>query len=229
MTPVRPRYATDWRGPFEDRIRARFKRGLRVLDIGSGAQPAIPREELPPESWYVGLDISSDELEKAPADAYDATVVADAATTIPDLRDSFDLVVSWQVLEHVSSTDAVVTNARSYLKDGGSFVAMLSGGLSPFALLNRAIPHTLARRVLEGLTGREPATVFPARYDRCSYAGLQRTFTNWSELQIECYYRGAGYFRFNPLVQTVYLALEDRLEQRRSRRFATHYLIEAVR
>ncbi|MCP9487175.1 MAG: class I SAM-dependent methyltransferase [Gaiellaceae bacterium MAG52_C11] len=197
--------------------------------MGSGALPAISRAELPAKSNYVGLDISAAELGKAPVGAYDETIVADAATALPELRRSFDLVVSWQVLEHVESTEPVVANVRSYLDAGGSFVAMLSGGLSPFALINRLVPQEFGRQLLERLTGREPVTVFPAHYDRCTYRGLERVFSRWSDLEIQCYYRGAGYFRFNPVVQAAYLALEDRLEHARSRRFATHYLVQAIR
>ena len=146
-----------------------------------------------------------------------------------ELESSADLVVSWAVLEHVAPLDVAIANIHSYLRPGGLFVAQLSGGRSAFALINRLIPHRLAKVAMKRLLRRDPESVFPAPYDRCTYSELSRAFAGWSHVRIVARYRGAGYFGFLPPLQRLYLRLEDLLVRGRHRDLATHYLLVARR
>jgi SAM-dependent methyltransferase len=229
--PLPARYATAWRPMYEDAIRDRLTPGATVLDIGAGRHPSLPAAERRDARW-VGLDISEDELRRAPDGAYQDRVVADLTERVPGLSGTVDLAVSWQVLEHVKPLGRALDNVYAYLKPGGEFVALFSGGFSAFGIVNRVLPdrvgHTVVSKVM-----RRPADglhpVFPAYYDRCHASALRRMFTGWSEVSIQPQYRGAVYFHFSSLLQRTYLAYESAAERRGLENLATHYFVVARR
>lgn len=224
-------------GRYRGSVRDRFTRmaadklisGATVLDAGSGRDPVLPRRLRDPGLTYVGLDISREELELAPPGSYDEALVCNLTEHRPELDGRFDLVLSWQVFEHVERLDWAISNLRSYLRPDGKLVALLSGRFSPFAFANRCLParaaNAIARRVLR-IPSQE---IFPAHYHECSASGLERQFGNWSSAQIDPLYRGAVYFRFSDPLLRAYVAYESWLERGDRRELATHYLVEARR
>jgi len=70
------RYGQPWQAPFLERVAAQLRPDIRVLDVGSGARPAIPSDQRPRGCRYVGMDISPCELERAGPGAYDDVAVA---------------------------------------------------------------------------------------------------------------------------------------------------------
>lgn len=228
-TRLPARYAAGWFEQFEARFRPVFKPGLRILDVGSGRKPALALDQRPEGCFYVGLDVSQRELELAPEGSYDETFCSDIAVQIPALYRGFDLILSWQVLEHVAPLDAVLENLRIYLRPGGRMVALLSGGLSAFGVVNRVVPARLGVWALEHLTGRDPDTVFPAHYDRCYYTALNGMLKLWSTAEVLPLFRGASYFRFSRVLQGAYLRYENWAARSGRRNLATHYLLVAER
>jgi SAM-dependent methyltransferase len=176
---------------------------------------------------YVGLDISQAELQLAPEGSYHEVFVEDVANTLPLLVGKFDLIVSFQVLEHVKSLDSAFMNIQSYLKPGGTFVAQFSGAFSLFGLVNRFVPHSLGRFAMEKLLDRRPDTVFPAYYHHCWYSKIEELLSGWERAQIVPRYIGAGYLRFARPLQSAYLLFEDWAMKGNHADLATHYLIEA--
>jgi SAM-dependent methyltransferase len=170
-----------------------------------------------------------DELESAPPRSYDEIVAGDIVEFRPELRDRFDLVVSWQVLEHVRPLSEALENIRRYLVPGGTFVAQLSGRFSVFALVNRLIPRRVGLWALASLLGRNPHSVFPAYYDQCWHDALVRLTSHWHSVEILPRYAGSGYLAFIPPLQRTYRLYENWLARRNYRNLATHYLISARR
>jgi SAM-dependent methyltransferase len=155
--------------------------------------------------------------------------VADASDRLDALRGRFDLIVSWQVLEHVRRLDAVVENCRTYLRPGGAVVALFSGTFAFFAVAGRLVPHRIAKAAMGRLLGRDPRSVFPAHYHHTWYTALERCFARgWEPVEIVPLYRGADYLRFAPLLQRAYLRYEDWAAAGRPN-LATHYLLYAVK
>lgn len=224
------RYREDWRGRFRAAVSAAGTDGCQILDIGSGRSPAIPLSERAPDCRYIGLDLSLDELKRAQAGSYDEMIVSDACTYQPDLERRFDVIVSWQVFEHVRSLEAVLDNCRRYLRPGGLLVAQFSGRYSVFAFANRLVPHAIARTALKRLLRRDPQTVFPAFYDRCYYGAIKDLLGDeWSQVAISPWYLGASYFSFAKPIQRLYLAFEDSMVRGRHLNLATHYFVLATR
>jgi 2-polyprenyl-6-hydroxyphenyl methylase/3-demethylubiquinone-9 3-methyltransferase len=158
------RHAADWWNPhgpmaalhkfnpvrlayIRDQAAMRFERdprsvdclkGLRMLDIGCGG--GILSEPLARlGAAMVGVDPSQDNIAAAQAHATETGVTVDyRATTAEELaaaRESFDVVLAMEVVEHVADVDAFVETCAGMVKPGGlMIVATLNRTLKSFAL-----------------------------------------------------------------------------------------------
>lgn len=223
------RYRTPWRPMLLDELKERLVPGVRILDVGSGRTPAISVQDRPLGCVYVGLDIDRNELELAPTGGYTDVIEADASVVQPELVGKFDIVLSWQLLEHVRSTASVIDAMHAYLRPGGVMVSMLSGKNTLFAIPNRIIPFRLGVFAMEKLLRRPPDTVFPAVYDLCTYDELSGALSAWTEQHIRPFWRGASYLQFSSGLRKAYLAIEEQFYVQDKRNLATHYLIVATR
>ncbi len=223
------RYSEPWRAPFDTRVKTGLRPGMSILDVGSGRSPTLPLSTRPPGCSYVGLDISLSELQKAGIGAYDEMVVANVMDRMPQLEGKFDLVISWQVLEHVKRVDVAIDNLRAYLKPGGRFIAQMSGTFSAFGLINRIVPQRFGVWAMHRLLNRAPDTVFPAYYHLCWYSALDQILRPWSQAEIVPRYLGAGYFRFLRSLQGLYIAYEEWTYRRSYQNLASYYLIDAIK
>jgi SAM-dependent methyltransferase len=223
------RYGTAWRDPFDAHVRLHLRPGVRVLDVGAGAEPVIPPHARPSGCTYTGLDINPGELEKAPRGSYDEAIVADVTEFSPGLEEQFDLVLSWQVLEHVPSLQDAIENCYRYLKPQGVLVALFSGRFAAFAIVNRLVPERIGEFAMVRLLGRDPETMFRAFYDRASYTALVPLLTKWNRWEVVPLYLGAGYFAFNKTLCKAYLGFENWAARTGRANLATYYVLAAER
>lgn len=104
--------------------------GVTVLDLGSRDVNGTPRNLFRDAARYVGVDICA---------GPDVDIVTDAAEL--DLGETFDVVVSTELLEHAERADAIVASARRHLKPGGTFIATMAGpGRAPHGASGEAAP-----------------------------------------------------------------------------------------
>lgn len=224
------RYREPWVGPFLGRVAGALRPGVRVLDVGSGARPTIPRNQRPDGCVYVGLDISPDELDRAAGGEYDEVLVGDICGRLASTEGRFDIVLSWQVLEHVPSMGAALATQHAALVPGGRMVAMLSGGLSVQALGARAIPYRASTWMQSRLLGSIPEDKFPTKYDACTDRSLNRLLADggWASWEIVPRYRAGIYLSFSRPLQRVYVAYENWAARGSRMNLATHYIVDAV-
>jgi SAM-dependent methyltransferase len=218
-----------WIEPYLEEARRAVTAGQRVIDVGSGAHPVLSPAERPPGVDYVGLDISARELELAGPCAYDDTVVASITDSLPELAGSFDLALSFHVFEHVHPLQRAIATIRDVLKPGGRLVAQVPGRYSMVAVLNRAIPHSVAKIALHRLLNRDPSTVFPAHYDQCWHDALVALFADWTSVEVRPIYACATYLNFAPPLRALYVGFEEWLVLTDRRNLATNYHILATR
>ena len=223
------RYDDSQRVEFDRRARSSLVADACVLDVGAGKHPTFPVEDRPLGCRYVGLDLTASELDAAPPGSYQDVVVADAVTPVPALEECFDLVVSWQVLEHVKPLATAIENVRSYLRPGGRFLAHLSGTFSVFGMLSRLLPPRTTRFLANRVVARPRADIFPAYYDHCYDAALRRMGIGWSRFEVVPRFYGADYVAFSPTLRAVYLGYEEWTRQHRHTNLAGYYLIDATR
>ena len=202
---------------------------MRILDVGSGRRPCLPLDGRPPGCEYVGLDVSASELEAAPERSYDAKVVADSGVRVEELIGRFDLILSFQVFEHVKPLAKTLDNLRMYLVPGGVLLAQCSGAFSLPSLLNKVIRHKVAVALLVRLLNRSAEKIFPAHYDHCWATALERDLREWSKAEVTPLYRGAAYFHFFKPLRACYLLYEEWTMKRNLRNLAPYYIVEATR
>ncbi|MDO9026343.1 MAG: methyltransferase domain-containing protein [bacterium] len=97
----------------------------KVLEIGcadghvmESLKKALPLDQ---GAAFFGLDISDTSLQRAKAKGFGKVVKA-AAEDLPFAKNSFDLVIASQVLEHIPGLERAMDQVFSVLKPGGSFV-----------------------------------------------------------------------------------------------------------
>ncbi len=223
-----PRYK-GWRRSFDDLVAEKLTPGCAVLDVGAGCNPTLPPHRRARVKHYAALDRSAIELAKAPKGSYDETWQSDIVSRCAGLENRFDLVVSWQVLEHVKPLRSAIDNIRSYLRPGGCFIASLSGAFSVYALINRLVPARFGVWAMYRFLARDPQTVFPAYYDRCWHSALHELMKQWSIWEIRPFYNGAMYFNFSPVLRKLYLRYEEWALTTGRVNLATHYLIYSIK
>jgi SAM-dependent methyltransferase len=220
------RYGYRMQDVFLERVRPLLVPGITILDLGAGRSPTLAPADRPPGCRYLGLDISGDELAAAGPGAYDASYVHDIVDPLDALRD-IDVIISWQVLEHVSSLPRALENLRAMLRPGGTLLAQLSGSFAAFALAARVMPHRLRVKVMARYLGHAEELKFPTHYDRCNARSIAKLLSDWASSEIVPYFRGAPYFSMSRPLQRLYLGYEDFIAAHSWDTLATHYLIVA--
>jgi SAM-dependent methyltransferase len=124
----------------------------RVLDAGCGGQMYL---RLGGDAYVVGLDIDPGELERN--ERIDERIVGDLQTC-PLPLEGFDLIVCWDVLEHVSDPRLALENLRRALRPGGLLVVGSPNVLSLKGLVTKATPFWLHRMLY-----RRISTIHPFR------------------------------------------------------------------
>ncbi len=222
-------YPASFHAPFHATVATYVAADQHVLDVGGGRTPTLEPSQRGPGTHYVGMDVLRSELEAAPPGGYDEMVVGDITRHQPELSGRFDLIVSFQVLEHVEGIDRAFANMVDYLRPGGHLVAQMSGSYASYSVIARLVPHWAARRVQRRLYGREPDTVFRPRYDRCHFSALQRTIAGASHVDIVPLWIAAPYFRFSRTLQSAYVAYEEWARRRDHLDLAPYYLVTVRR
>ena len=114
-----------------------FRRpSLRVLEAGCGSASNL---ELPGEVCLVGVDISEKQL--ARNTVLHEKIVGDIQRyEFPP--DSFDAIICWDVLEHLSQPELALRQFARAIKPGGLVILKLPNVLSLKGLVTKFLPHT---------------------------------------------------------------------------------------
>jgi SAM-dependent methyltransferase len=207
--------------------------GGRICDIGAGANPTFPVEYARNSGVSVTLlDISPDELSKAPPGFH--TIVADIADPNLIVRETFDVVCSRMLAEHVRDGRAFHANIRKLLRSGGHAIHFFPTLWTLPFVVNRLVPESLARWLFRAArTGRDPwqEGKFPAYYRMCrGPTGKQLDRLASFGFDVVDYYGFFGhayYIRF-PLLQALQERWADAL-LRRPMPWLTSYAVVVLR
>jgi SAM-dependent methyltransferase len=142
-----------------------------VAELGGGANPMIGD----PEKWgfapeRVVIDISADELDKADEDV--TKRVADLCQPVTDGLESYDLVFSKMLCEHLPDAAQFHANCFKLLKPGGLAVHFFPTLFTAPFVINKLIPEDLTRKMLrmvQPVRFTDPkVSKFPAYYRWCT-------------------------------------------------------------
>ena len=124
----------------------------------------------------VGVDVDPVVLQN---ESLDEVLQIEPGGPLPFDDDTFDLVLSDHVLEHVSRADApaVAAELARVLKPGGWIAARTPNKWGLIAIAARLVPNRLHVAVLKLLQpGRPAEDVFPTRYAMNTHRDLRRLF-----------------------------------------------------
>lgn len=223
------RYGYPMQRVFAERLAPLLVPGVAILDVGAGRSPTVAPERRPAGSRYIGMDVARAELLAADPGAYDEWLVHDITEPVRSIEDRVDVVLSWQVLEHVASTPRAFEAMRRTLRPGGTLLAQVSGSFAFFSLSAHLLPHRARTMLMRRLLGAPPEMKFPTHYDRCWASAFERSLADWDAVEIIPFYRGAAYLRSLRPAQVGYLWYESAIARREIRNLATHYLVVARR
>ena len=139
-----------------------------VCDVGGGANPVLPLEFVTSHRIeYVLLDISAEELAKAP-NGY-KKVVQDIEAENLSRNKEFDFLFTKMMAEHIHNGQRFHKNVFDLLKPGGMAVHYFPTLYALPFIANKVIPEKLSSGLLNIFAPRERFRLgkFPAYYDWC--------------------------------------------------------------
>jgi 2-polyprenyl-3-methyl-5-hydroxy-6-metoxy-1,4-benzoquinol methylase len=168
----------------------------RICDVGGGANPLLSLDFVEANTLdYVVLDISGEELDKAP-DGY-VKFEADVCSQGFSAGEPFDLVFSRFVAEHVRRPDVFHRNLHGALVDGGYAVHFFPTLWALPFVLNCVLVERLAKYLFLRIQPHRAHSKFPAYYRSCrGPTRRQRERLEGAGFQVERYvgYFGHGYY-----------------------------------
>jgi SAM-dependent methyltransferase len=191
---------------FRQRVLAVIDSQTRMLDIGAGrgATPHMRYRGLVAE--IVGVDVDAAGLENDQVDR--AVHTPDGRLTELD-ADSFDVVISKDVLEHVDDPDTFFREVARVLKPGGLFLAKTPNSTHYVPIIARLTPLSL-HKTFNKLRGRDVVDTFPTRYRANSRGALTRLAraSGLEVVAVEFQEARPEYLRFHPLPYFLGMAYE---------------------
>lgn len=178
-------------------VPGQLQKGMRICDVGSGRHPFLSAESKRDMGATVtGWDISAEEIDAAPAGAYDDVVVSDISSQ--RLGPRFDLVICQSVMEHVRDVEGAFAAISGMLNPNGLLVTFCPNRRAPFAIINRCLPERVKLALLNRLFPETKVGYgFPAFYDHCTPAEFRALAerNGLEVVQLACFYK-SSYFSF---------------------------------
>lgn len=161
----------------------------RVLDAGCGRKIQI---DPGPDAHITGLDVSTTEL--AYNDRLDERIVGNIET-YPLPSESYDLVVCFDVLEHLDHPDRALANLARASAPGGTLILKCPNAMSFKGLVTKVTPwrfHRWAYRKLLPYVAQAP---FPTRMRLMLRPSALAAWASQSGFVIEGFYAWEGYIQ----------------------------------
>lgn len=194
-----------------------------VIECGGVDRPLIPRS---PEYEYVGLDI---EHRPGCDHVYDRFIVRSIEEPIGVPA---DLIISFTLLEHVRNNRAAIGSIHGALRAGGATHHYIPSKSHPYSLALRLVGPTMQKRLIAML---RPAAVeetgYPAFFDHCSPAAMERVFrqNGFANIRITPFYRANDYFAFFTPAYVAVSLFENLSRALGLRMFCSGFIVSAER
>lgn len=178
-----------------------------ILELGAGRWPSFALREMPSSiRSYTINDISPDELALLP-EGYEKACF-DVSGDARNFSDTYDVVFSRFLAEHVPDGVAMHRNVYQVLKPGGvAFHLIPTLYALPF-VINKYMPERLTTRILQILSPRRAISPkFPAHYSAC-YGNRDKMIRmlkeiGFSRVDVRTFY-GHFYYEKIPVVRTAH-------------------------
>ena len=179
-----------------------------IIEIGAGRSPLFTRDDLPANvGSYTINDISQSELDRAPEGWTRACF--DICGDVSPIRARYDVAFTRMLAEHVPDGPRFHANVFRLLKPGGVAFHFMPTLYSPPFVINKLLPETLSRKVLNAFfrhRNENEIPKFPARYSMCHGASgrliARYKSIGYGEVDIRTFY-GHDYFASIPILRDV--------------------------
>lgn len=141
--------------------RAYLKKDTRVLDAGCGHGNFVIDELKPLIKEAIGVDLSPENTSK---NICLDKIVYSPLEKLPFKKNSFDLVISLWVIEHLRNPKKVFHEVYRVLKPQGVFIFATPNKESYLIFFKRLLPSRLSAHLIKRFYGREEKDCFPAFY-----------------------------------------------------------------
>lgn len=176
----------------------------RVVEIGGGANPTLSPAFIRAHGIdYTLLDISQEELDKAPSDF--RTLCVDICGDLSSMDGDYDFAFSRMLAEHVPDGERFHRNVLSLLRPGGVAFHFFPTLYAPPFVINAVLPEAYSGWLLRLLQpGRERGGrhgKFPAHYQWCR-GPSRRQLRRFESMGYEVL-RYDGFFGHDPYYQKI--------------------------
>jgi SAM-dependent methyltransferase len=181
-----PRHGDNWDDTtFRHRIQHHLSPAARILDFGAGRGNVVQMRFKGEVAWVAGVDLDQAVLRNQNLD--EARVIDPESGRIPFEDDTFDVVISDNVLEHVDDPVAVFGELNRVLKPGGVFLGKTPNRWHYMPLVAQCTPSWF-HRLYNRWRGRMTFDTFPTRYRANSRGKVKRLCaeTGFELLGVEC-------------------------------------------
>jgi ubiquinone/menaquinone biosynthesis C-methylase UbiE len=139
------RYLKSYTSTFD--IEPDFYAGKRILDIGCGPRGSLEWADMAAER--VGLDTLVPKYLKMGADRHKMTYVAASSDAIPFPAEYFEVVCSFNSLDHVANVQKTITEIKRVVCPGGLFLLITEVNHRPTASEPHKLPWDISRAFMD--------------------------------------------------------------------------------
>ena len=195
----------DQRITFFNQVNALIRPEMSVLDYGAGRGKWAELEEGYKLALttlrgkcrrVVGVDVDEAVLENR---LVDESFVTNGTDPLPFEDESFDLILSWAVFEHISNPEFAAAELTRILKPGGWICAWTPSKWSYFAICARFVPQEHHAPLVKwmGSRRRGEEDVFPTVYKMNTLRAIDRLFPRATYENCSYYYNGPPAYHAN--------------------------------
>jgi len=171
-----------------------------ILELGAGRFPSFWISEMPKTiGSYTVNDISEEELSRLP-EGYEKACF-DVSGDAANFRDTYDVVFSRFLAEHVPDGEAMHRNVFGVLRKGGTAFHLIPTLYAFPFVINKLLPERLTNALLATLSPRRAISPkFPAYYSACygnpvRMASMLKSI-GYSEVEVRNFY---GHFYYEKI------------------------------
>jgi ubiquinone/menaquinone biosynthesis C-methylase UbiE len=183
---------------YRELIAQYFRPGHRLLDAGCGRAMKFCRE-FSDAALVVGVDLE-DGLETR--NAHSPFGVKGDLSRLPFPPDSFDLVISRSVVEHLENPGLVFAEFNRVLRKGGKVIIITPNKYDYVSVIASVTPYWFHRYIVSRIFQVPEDDVFPTLYRANTIRTLRQTLVGagFKELEMRAINHYPAYLSFSPVL-----------------------------
>lgn len=212
---------------YDDYLVPLVNKSTKVLDAGCGKK-GIMNKYKGSAAIIVGMDLQLSALKLNSAMDYK---VVSGVYQIPFKENSFDVIVSQWVVEHLNEPDTAFREFSRVLKKGGSLIVVTNSVYNPLMFFNAIMPEAIRDRIKKRCLPPEiEEDTFPTYY-RCNTLGKMKAAMRSAGLSKKhaCYVGDPSFFVYSKTIFPLTLIYELFTSWKFLRPFKMHVVAHYVK